>query len=364
VWLDAVRVEDGLGLTASAIIDSEADIVSLVEVKNLRGDFVERLKRRLRERGVAYHGSFPGDPRRFGADADTAVISRYPVTEQRIVCRTRENCIVRSMIDLRRGADGGGGGDQCSALAVYSVHLECRCCSCYLPRGYRSNSDRFPGWGKIGEPTWVRRMLGATKDDGRPHPVTDAEVIRRDNVASSRPEAMARLVASARPLEEEDVPIIVMGDFNEPSCLDWTESTAHLADHNGLVYKWDTTELLKQSGFIDSFRAIYPDPVTHPGFTWPAAAQGTDQAAPKATDWIKLADERDRIDYVFFKGHQLEAVDAWLVGTPTTVVKGKFIDESGLFQDRYSYGVGSPWPSDHRAVMTVFELGGTNRLSN
>eukprot|EP00567_Pseudictyota_dubia_P013192 CAMPEP_0197437152 /NCGR_PEP_ID=MMETSP1175-20131217/4450_1 /TAXON_ID=1003142 /ORGANISM="Triceratium dubium, Strain CCMP147" /LENGTH=82 /DNA_ID=CAMNT_0042966601 /DNA_START=23 /DNA_END=267 /DNA_ORIENTATION=- len=82
-----------------------------------------------------------------------------------------------------------------------------------------------------------------------------------------------------------------MGDFNEPSTLDWTQDTAHLADHNGLVYPWDTTERLKQHGFVDSYRELYPNPKTHPGFSWPAAAQGVGETARK-TDWIKGADER------------------------------------------------------------------------
>lgn len=359
VWLDATRVKDGLSLVANTIIESEADIVSLVEVKNLRGDFVEQLKKKLKERNVVYYGTFPGNALKFGLDADTAILSRYPVTEQRIVYRTRENCIVRSMIDY----------ETLGVLAVYSVHLEYRSYSCYLPRGYNSHGDLFPGWGMIGKPRfysltgWLGRVLFGQGNDEL-QPMTDPKLIRQDNIASTRPEAMARLIEDARHLEEKITPIVIMGDFNEPSTLDWTESTSHLADHNGLVYKWDTTELLKQSGFTDSYRDLYPDPATHPGFTWPAAAQGTGDEAPKTTDWIKLADERDRLDYIFFKGNQLKPIDAWLVGTPITVVRNDFVDESTLFQDRCSYCVGSPWPSDHRAVMTVFEMDGMNGLRN
>lgn len=146
-----------------------------------------------------------------------------------------------------------------------------------------------------------------------------------------------------------------MGDLNEPSTLDWTEETSDLADHNGLVYNWDTTELLKQSGFVDAYREVYPNPATHPGFTWPAAAQGADDEKPKMTNWIKMADERDRLDYIFFKG-QLKPVNAWLVGTPACAVRDEFINESEMFQDKFSYSIGSPWPSDHRAVMAVFEM--------
>lgn len=354
VWLDATRVRDGLSLTANTIIESGADIVSLVEVKNLHGDFVEKIKKQLKKRNCTFYGGFTGNPLKFGLDADTAILSRYPVTEEKIIYRTRENCIVRSMIDVEG-----------TLLAVYSVHLEYRCYSSYLPRGYNSNSQQFPGWNMIGTSRWrfygtsrLRKLLWR-KDDDEPKAMTDPKLIRQDNIASTRPEAMAHLIDDARLLEENNVPIVIMGDFNEPSTLDWTESMSHIADHNGLVYKWDTTELLRQSGFTDSYRELYPDPTTHPGFTWPAAARASGEL-PKKTDWIKMADERDRLDYVFYKGHQLEASDAWLVGTPVTVVKSDFVDESKIFQDRCSYSIGSPWPSDHRAVMTVFEVADTN----
>mmetsp|Transcript_7529 Transcript_7529/g.15085 ORF Transcript_7529/g.15085 Transcript_7529/m.15085 type:complete len:399 (-) Transcript_7529:1794-2990(-) len=371
VWLDGARVRDGLSLIANAIIDSEADVVSLVEVKNLKGDFVERLKRKLKERGVLYYGTFQGNPRKFGLDADTAILSRFPITEESVIYRTRENCIVRSLIDLSSDDDNSTP----HILAVYSVHLEYRCYSCYLPRGYNSYSNQFPGWSMIrngkSRSGWlgtvmfwletVVMFLARNYRDIEPQPMTDAELIQQDNIESTRPEAIRHLIDDAGTLEE-NIPIIVMGDFNEPSTLDWTESMSHIAGHNGLVYKWDTTELLDQSGFIDAYRHLYPDPVTHPGFTWPSAAQGPgEREMPKRTNWIKRADERDRLDYIFFKdtknsGCELKAADAWLVGTPVTLVRDEFVDESKLlFQDKYSYGVGSPWPSDHRAVMTVFE---------
>jgi exonuclease III len=117
-------------------------------------------------------------------------------------------------------------------------------------------------------------LFGETQVEVEPQPVIDPEVIRQDNVASARPAAIRRLIDDARTLlEQEQMPTIIMGDFNETSTLDWTEDTANLADHNGLVLcQWDSTELLRQSGFIDSYREVHPNPVTHPGFTWPAAA--------------------------------------------------------------------------------------------
>jgi hypothetical protein len=194
------------------------------------------------------------------------------------------------------------------------------------------------------------------------------------------------------------------------------------------VYEWDTTLLLQRAGFIDSYREIYPDPLANPGYTWPTPCQSSPQEKPQRTGWLDLADERDRIDYVFYKNSPdgrahniiLKAVDSWIVGTPMMVVGNKLLDESQQHQndvyedeeevrapavvvldedgcyydsssstdlltkqattvttttttaaaaaststgqqqhrtyDRYSLPVGHPWPSDHRAVLTVFEL--------
>mmetsp|Transcript_12641 Transcript_12641/g.21070 ORF Transcript_12641/g.21070 Transcript_12641/m.21070 type:complete len:86 (+) Transcript_12641:976-1233(+) len=79
---------------------------------------------------------------------------------------------------------------------------------------------------------------------------------------------------------------------------------------------------------------------------------------PRATNWIEHSDERDRIDYIFSKGGKIKPKDAWLVGTPLTSVKGDIVDESEAFCDKCSYSVGHVWPSDHRGVMTLFDIEG------
>jgi hypothetical protein len=140
VWLDATRVKGGLALTVDAILRLKADVVSLVEVKNLLGgDFVSRLKKELWERGgIAYYdGSIPGNYH--AAAPDMAILLIYPITDEAVVHRTGKNCIVRSIIDVNGRPP----------LAVYLVHLEYHSYSCYLPRGYSSNSRRFPGWSKL-----------------------------------------------------------------------------------------------------------------------------------------------------------------------------------------------------------------------
>jgi exodeoxyribonuclease-3 len=118
-----------------------------------------------------------------------------------------------------------------------------------------------------------------------------------------------------------DAPILVTGDFNEPSALDWTPAAAAAGLHP-LAVAWPFTTALMEAGFTDAYRAIHPDPVAKPAFTW------TPTYPEDAPD-----DHPDRIDFVFARGATM--TDAWIVG------------ETG---PRSDIAV-DPWPSDHRAVL-------------
>jgi len=115
----------------------------------------------------------------------------------------------------------------------------------------------------------------------------------------------------------------VTGDFNEPSHRDWTEAAAKAGLHP-LAVPYPTVKALEEKGFVDTFRAVFPDPVAKPGFTW------TPTGDPKATD-----DHHDRIDFLLARGANLEVLSAGIVGEKAP--------EADV--------VVTPWPSDHRAVM-------------
>lgn len=114
----------------------------------------------------------------------------------------------------------------------------------------------------------------------------------------------------------DHIPVIMAGDFNSSSHLDWTKKTA--SNHGGLVVEWSVSKAIGEAGFVDSYRAVYPNPKTHPGRTW----------SPIFTDQLA-----DRIDYIYYKGKSLEAYDS------------KMID-SHLVK----------FPSDHATVVTSFKL--------
>jgi endonuclease/exonuclease/phosphatase family metal-dependent hydrolase len=114
----------------------------------------------------------------------------------------------------------------------------------------------------------------------------------------------------------------VFGDFNEPSHRDWTEAAVAAGRHPTAV-RYPTTLAIENAGFVDAFRAAFPDEVAKPGFTWTPTTEPTDPE-----------DHHDRIDFVFARAPGLVVDKAAIVGEKSP--------EADI--------VVTPWPSDHRAV--------------
>ncbi len=136
------------------------------------------------------------------------------------------------------------------------------------------------------------------------------------------------LLQEAMAVADGAAAVFVTGDFNEPSALDWTEAAAAAGVHP-LAVAWPSTARIEGLGFTDTYRAVHPDPVATPAFTW---TPWYDEAA---TD-----DHPDRIDFVLARGEGLNVTDAWIVG------------EDGPRSDLAV----DPWPSDHRATMAEVTL--------
>lgn len=116
--------------------------------------------------------------------------------------------------------------------------------------------------------------------------------------------------------------VFLFGDFNEPSHRDWTEAAAKAGRHP-IKVAYPTALRIESLGFVDLFRAVFPDEVAKPAFTW------TPTSDPAAKD-----DHHDRIDFAFGRSAKLEVVAAGIVGEKSP--------EADV--------VVTPWPSDHRAV--------------
>ncbi len=114
----------------------------------------------------------------------------------------------------------------------------------------------------------------------------------------------------------------VFGDFNEPSHHDWTAATV-AAGLQPLAVAYPTEKAIEARGFVDTFRAVYPDPVAKPGLTWTPTTEPTDKT-----------DHHDRIDFALVRAANAEVVAAGIVGEKAP--------EADI--------VVTPWPSDHRAT--------------
>ena len=121
-------------------------------------------------------------------------------------------------------------------------------------------------------------------------------------------------------LIDRGYPVFFTGDHNEPSSLDWTEATAEARDDVDQAVAWPVSEAILAAGFRDTYREVHPDPVAEPGITH----QGVG----------------DRIDYVYAAGPS-QTKDSQLVGE----LGGRDVD--------LAY---EPWTSDHRAVVSTFEV--------
>ncbi len=115
-------------------------------------------------------------------------------------------------------------------------------------------------------------------------------------------------------------PVIMSGDFNSGSHLDWTPATKEV--HAGHVIEWPVSKAMTQAGFKDSYRELHLNPLLDLGLTWtPRAATSSDKYGL-----------RDRIDYIYYMGDQLRPIES------------KVLDYHPIM-----------FPSDHAGVLTVFK---------
>ncbi|NGN66527.1 endonuclease/exonuclease/phosphatase family protein [Streptomyces sp. A7024] len=162
--------------------------------------------------------------------------------------------------------------------------------------------------------------------------MTNDELMAREEQSGRTPQAQAL----AKKLESkiaaaDSVPVLLTGDFNTPSHLDWTAATK--ASHCGYEVQWPVTKIFEEAGLKDSFRVANPDPGAVPGNTW-------SPVYPKHEGSTGDPEPQDRIDFVDYAGSKLQVTDS------RTIVEG----DPAPVPD---HG-GNAWPSDHAGVMTTF----------
>lgn len=317
VWQEGTSVPDGLSKIADVLIASGCDIATFSEVRNYHGkDWHTKLVAELRKKGnTTLDGRFGG--------GDVGLVSRFPIESTESI-DTGSGSITAYRLRL----------PDKRLLTVCSAHLDYKHYGLNLIRGYKGEGD----WG----------LMDADKD-GVPDRITDAKKVLAYDMGSQRPAQIAAFLAFAAKERAAGHDVVLAGDFNEASHLDWTPRAAkEMPGHYGVAIKWSSTATLAAAGYADGYRKVFPDEVAYPGFTWPAVAD-----IPHTTCWAPKSDERDRIDFIFYKGDHIEAVDAAIVGPKKTYAVNVATDNPG--KDPFVCDT-LPWPSDHKAVKVVFEL--------
>ena len=268
-----VLLKQPLSQTAKAIQLAKADIVGIQETRSPRGDTLKDLAKLLGWNHDMGKGS--------------NILTRYEIVES-------VYSGVKVKLDSGRHA------------YVFNVHL-----SSHPYQPYQLLEIR---------PKWYKHTNNITFIK------TETEAI--EWAKKARGAEIAKVLRQVKSIPDKGVPVFVVGDFNEPSHLDWTDAAAKVGRHPIKVAYPTSTELAK-AGFSDSYRKIYPDEMKNPGLTWSPKYKADDPTT-----------HPDRIDFVYFKGNGLEVNDVKIVGE----------------NEENAEIVITPYPSDHRAVVADFKL--------
>ncbi|KAI1074298.1 endonuclease/exonuclease/phosphatase family [Whalleya microplaca] len=140
--------------------------------------------------------------------------------------------------------------------------------------------------------------------------------------------AMAGQIAGAK-----KIPVILVGDFNAPSHVDYTDAAKD--KHCGYAnVPWPTSKEPIDAGLTDSFREAHPDPHSTPGITW-------SPIYPFHNGTTGKPEPQDRIDFIYYAGNlKVLASDRVVVGEPAP----------------YPNQRSNEWTSDHAAMLTTYRL--------
>ncbi len=313
LWVQGENVAGGTDAIVDIIDTSEADVVFLCETNGSRERFLDYLSEQLAARGKSYeHDSLY---------QSMGILSRYSLSQADTCIRLedpfRPNPVCKATIRVQN-----------REIALYSVHWDWTHNECYMPRGYSGST-----WKKL------------------PAPADNADTVLEANRMAFREEGVAALLDDARTEIAKGNIVILGGDFNEPSHLDWQQDTRLMRDHNNLVINWDCSSMLISAGFCDAYRKLYPNPVTHPGFTFPA---GNRYADINKLTWLPDKDERDRIDFIYYyKDSGLKLVNTQIIGPRQDILHGKICPSDSLDNILEPPTI---WPSDHKGIIATFTI--------
>jgi len=315
LWHCGTKVPNGYQGIVDVVDEVNADIVFLCEVNNSK-TFIPTLINDLEKRGKHYYGDTLG--------LGVGILSKFKpdaIEKCCVVPGDEHRAMAKARIEI-----------QGKPFCFYSCHLDYKNYECYMPRGYSGTT-----WQKIEKP------------------ITEEAIVLAANRLSYRDESIRAFIQDAQKERDNGYSVILGGDFNEPSHLDWATDTKDLFDHNGAVINWDCSKMLYEAGYRDAYRERYPDAVNYPGFTFPAGNKLAEEAKLERLAWAPEADERDRIDFIyyFFQSPSVTLEKSTLVGPVETVLRNRIVNRDT--KDKFLTPKGI-WPTDHKGNLAVFKF--------
>lgn len=223
------------------------------------------------------------------AQGSTQIVSRYPIVES-----SQTGVAAKARIRLS--------SNPLKEIIIYNVHLD------------------YQYYGP-----YAAQRAGATASSVLSEENRSLRVTQIQSVLSSMNSDLNRTNVT---------PVFLTGDFNVPSHLDWTSTTA--SAHNNVGYvAWPTSVAVANAGLVDSFRAAYPNPVSVPGNTWSSIHKGTEP--------------QDRIDRIYFKSPSTNVMSANVFTTEVETIIGPWGSSTTPI-------LNNTWPSDHAAVIVSYDL--------
>ena len=275
IWGSGFGAGLPLSHTAGVITAAGADVIALQEAGASVDDIANLL---------GFHWQF--------FNSDLSLISRYPITQ--VVPATPGTGSARTRgakIELSPGQE----------VYLFDIHLE-----------------PFPY-----EPYNIRDGLITT----------EAQAIA-SAVQSVRGASITTGLTNASGALATGLPVFFVGDFNEPSHLDWTQEAADAGMNFDMKVNWPTSNAVVNAGLSDAFREVRPDEVNDQARTWTPGY-------PPPT--VSANEVHDRIDLVYYKAPaNVRPVEALTLGYNAN--------------DGFTDIAIQPYPSDHRSVVVEFDL--------
>jgi endonuclease/exonuclease/phosphatase family metal-dependent hydrolase len=193
-----------------------------------------------------------------------------------------------------------------------SVHAKFQCVGALVELPDQSHLAFYSIWQPYSGEIWAE----GTRDLSKPETMLAACKASHESLQTMWSAINKRLSAA----KYDDVPIIIAGDFNSMSHIDYGEIGW---DQYGAVINWPTSTVLTQAGFTDSYRSCNPLIDRAADSTWTPRFPKQDQ---------------DRIDFIY---HRSARSRSSLVATTESVV---------IREHKKRF------PSDHAALVSTLQV--------